>query len=66
MQYSSPNAIPDQTGSIVIRLDSGHRLDISGIRTSARCDFRHSIVSLSLLTQLCYYSMRINALSINI
>ena len=32
MQYRSPNAILDQTGSIVIRLDSGHRLDTIGIQ----------------------------------
>ena len=62
----SPNAIPDQIGSIIIiRLDSGHRLDTIGrpIRTFARCDFRHSTALLPLVTQLWYKPMRINALT---
>ena len=62
MQYHTPNAILDQTGSIVIRLESGHRLDRIGIRTFARCDFRHSIGSLSLVTSHLYQIRRISLL----
>ena len=48
------NSRPDRVyyNIIVIQLDSCHRLDTIGIRTFARCDFRHSIASLSLVAQL--------------
>ena len=56
MHYRSPNAISDQDrvyyNIIVIRLDSGHRLDTIGIRTFARCDFRHLLALLSMVTKL--------------